>query len=71
MKKVIFSLMVGFVISLVVPKTTSAQVVVKVIPNKLKVIVVKPKKQKRNYIWVAGRWKRRVLTNKISSNDIL
>ena len=57
MKKVIFSLIVAFVISLVVPKTASTQVVVKVNPNRSKVIVVKPKNQKRNHIWVVGHWK--------------
>ena len=57
MQKVIFSLIVGFVISLVVPKTTLAQVVIQGIKNKPKVIVVKPKKQERNHIWVASYWK--------------
>ena len=31
--------------------------VVKVRPNKPKIIIVKPNKVKRNYIWVPGHWK--------------
>lgn len=46
---------VGF--TLLFNANANAQVVVKVRPNRPNVIVKKPAKVKRGYVWVAGNWK--------------
>ena len=62
MKKIIFSTLIFFMISSstyaqkIVLKRNNKKIV-KVIPNKPKVIIVKPNKIKRNHIWIRGRWK--------------
>ena len=63
MKKIIFSTLMFLMISST--STTAQKIVVKhknkkvvkVIPNKPKVIIVKPNKIKRNHIWIRGHWK--------------
>ena len=62
MKKIFFTILLGFFLS--TPTTNAQKVdikhnnkVVKVRPNKPRIIITKPNKLKRNYIWVPGHWK--------------
>ena len=62
MKKIFFTILLGFFLSTPTKNAQKVDIkqnnkVVKVRPNKPRIIITKPNKLKRNYIWVPGHWK--------------
>ena len=62
MKKIIFSFLISFFLFSNITIAQKDMVknkykIVKVKPNHPKTIIVKPKKIRRNYVWIKGHWK--------------